>query len=394
VVAGRLSACVPVRSDNSWPSTSLHGDPRRRAGARGIPARVGRGGLVVRRRRSPAGARGRPRLLRPGLERTSRAGRRTRPRPLGGSARRGPPAPLRDRPGFRRRERGRAAGHERVGVRRKPRRHRGRARLGGSEHGGVVPLGRRPARPRRTHRPDPLPADLVARGARALAGRAARGRGRGVLERPGAAERQRDDRRTPRWDDDRALAGPADRRSRRVDRRRVALVRALRRDRDGVRADLARWHRRAAVARRRVHRRRGDQAEVCDRRRRIRRVDHAPGARASTRARAVRSRHRGVEPVYVVQRRRDRRHRVPGRAHDQVDRGRRDRDRGPADDAARCRGSAAAADARARWAHLELGGILLGLGAERGPARERRLRLPACRTRGGASAAATRSRRR
>jgi len=116
---------------------------------------------------------------------------------------------------------------------------------------------------------------------------------------------------------------------------------------------------------------------VLDRRRWLRRVDHAPGARPTTRARAVRSRQRGVDPVHLVQRRRCRRHRFPRRAHDPVDRARRAGDRGPTDDAERRRGPAATADAGARRAHLELGCVLLGLGAERGPARERRLRVPA-----------------
>ena len=66
---------------------------------------------------------------------------------------------------------------------------------------------------------------------------------------------------------------------------------------------------------------------------------------------------------------------VPRRAHDPVDRARRARDRGPLMTPARRRGPAAAADARPRRAHVELGRVLLGLGAERGPARERGIRV-------------------
>jgi DNA-binding CsgD family transcriptional regulator len=69
-------------------------------------------------RATPARARGRSRLLRPGLERASGAGRRTTPSTPRDSAGRGAPAAVRDRPRIRRRHRGRAAGHERVGVRR------------------------------------------------------------------------------------------------------------------------------------------------------------------------------------------------------------------------------------------------------------------------------------
>ena len=240
MVAGRLASRDRVRSDHPRPSAPVHDGPRRGAGARGEPAWLDRGGLVVEHWRSPVGARGRPRLLRPRLERSRGTGRRCQSRSLRDPARRGAPTLVRDRPRDRRRRGGRAPGRERVGIRRGSRRRRGRARLGGSEHGGLVPLGRRAARPPRTHRAHPLPADLVARGARAFAGRTARGRGRGLLERPGAAERQRDDRRPGRRVDDRPLAGPADRRLRRVDRRRVPLVRALRWDRDGVWPDHAR----------------------------------------------------------------------------------------------------------------------------------------------------------
>jgi len=185
VVAGRLASSVPLGSDYLGPPAPVHDGPGRGAGARGDTDRLGRGGLVVRRGRPPARARGRSRLLWAGLERSGRARRRTRTRPSRDSAGRGAPAPVRDRSRDRRRRGDRSAGHERVGVRRGSQRHRGRARVGGSEHGGVVPLGRRKARPRRTHRPHPLPADLVARGARALAGRTARGRCGGLLERPG-----------------------------------------------------------------------------------------------------------------------------------------------------------------------------------------------------------------
>ena len=183
--AGRLSACVPLRPDHAGPPAPVHHGSRRRTRACGHPDRVGRGGLVVGLGRPPLGARGRPRLLRVRLECAGRARRRTGARPMGHSAGRGAPPPVRGRSRFRRRRGGRTAADERVGVRRGPRRRRGRSRLGGPEHGRVVPLGRRPARPRRTHRGDALPADLVARGARALAGRTARGRCGGLLERPG-----------------------------------------------------------------------------------------------------------------------------------------------------------------------------------------------------------------
>ena len=93
--------------------------------------------------------------------------------------------------------------------------------------------------------------------------------------------------------DHRSVAGPGDRRHRRLDRRRFALVFEGRRDRDGLRADVAGRASRGALARRRVHRRRGDDAGVlvlrraprsCGRRTRrteqppeLARFDHATG---------------------------------------------------------------------------------------------------------------------
>ena len=85
---------------------------------------------------------------------------------------------------------------ERVGGRLGRRRRRRRPRLGGSEHRiGLVPLHRRPPRPRGAHRAHPLPSRRgSSRGSRSRR-TAARGDRRGLLERPRAAERQRHDRR-------------------------------------------------------------------------------------------------------------------------------------------------------------------------------------------------------
>ena len=106
----------------------------------------------------------------------------------------------------------------------------------------LVPRVRRATRPGGADDAHAVRADMADRVALAVTRRtASRGDG-GLRERPRAAERQRDDGRRDRRNDDGSVAGPGDGRHRRVDRRRFALVFAMRRNRHGVRPDVAGRH--------------------------------------------------------------------------------------------------------------------------------------------------------
>ena len=208
-------------------------------------------------------------------------------------ARRRPAAALPDRPRVGRRRRGRSARPQRVGGRLGRRRHRRRDRVARSLRIGLVPGGGRPTGSRGAHGPHAV---RTRRGRwrvwRSHPMRVAPWSSRGTRATtacsPAASMRDRPrDRRG-----DRPVAGPADGGAGVVVRRRVALVRAHRRDRERLRPDLAGRSARGAVARRRVHRRRRDHARLRDHRGRRRRVDHAPGARTAAGARALRSRER------------------------------------------------------------------------------------------------------
>ena len=119
--------------------------------------------------------------------------------------------------------------------------------------------------------------------------------------------------------DHRSVARPADGRHRRLDRRRLALVLEDRRHRERLRPDLAGRPARGALARRRVHRRRGDDAGVLVHRRRRGRVDDPPGARQPPELARFDHADRSVVAAHVVQRRHRRGRGVPRRAHDPVD---------------------------------------------------------------------------
>ena len=104
---------------------------------------------------------------------------------------------------------------------------------------GMVRRRRGPARPRGAVGANALRADVADRVAVARRPTDARRGDGGIRERPRAAERQRDDGRPGRRNDHRPVARPGDGRHRELDRRRLALVRAVRRDRHGVRTDVA-----------------------------------------------------------------------------------------------------------------------------------------------------------
>ena len=97
-----------------------------------------------------------------------------------------------------------------------------RGRVGGPDGERLVRREDRAARPRGPHGDDAAPARVAGGGPRALAGRAARRDRRGLLERPRAAERQRDRRRHAGRRRHRPVAGLRERRRRRVERRRLA----------------------------------------------------------------------------------------------------------------------------------------------------------------------------
>ncbi len=214
-------------------------------------------------------------------------------------------------------------------------------------------------------------------GTGALTRREPRRGGRGLRERPRSALRQRHGDRPRNRRGDGPVARAADGGPSVVVRRRFPLVREHRRDPDRLRPDLAGRSPRGAVAGRRVHRRCRDHARLRDHRRCRRRVDDAPGTRTAPGARALRSRERKLAAAHRLQRPHGRRPRVPRRPHDPVERRGRHTDRGPADDPARRRRTAPAHRLRARRAHLELGRLLLRLGAERGAPVVGRLRVSA-----------------
>ena len=178
--------------------------------------------------------------------------------------------------------------------------------------------------------------------------------------------------------DHRPVAGPGDGRLAPLVRRRLALVRADRRHRQRVRPDVAGRPARGALARRRVHRRRGDHAGVRRSPRtpptcgpRIRRTAGRPSSRGSITRAAV---GRGCTSFND--------HIVAGRVFPDVR-----TIRWTADDGMEIEGllmtphgaDGAAADdrLRARRPDVELGRVLLRLRAERGAAGVGRLRVPA-----------------